>query len=520
MIDRSWAEYKPAEILQHLLRVYEYSVHDVVARSAELGAAHSLNRNFVTNADRPDAIPLPSHLYTFSSVFTLITGGAYRIFNVELGQLPEIENQIHALRTRLIESYPFYRDRLVHVPLTFAPSISFEESARLSDWVTAWQQVPIRALNNFGPDPDEFVYARLSVNDDTAHPAIPQGATIQSIRVGADEARHPDPESFYVMQHGHGYLCTQPSVEHSLLHLPARGAFYQGSRRLHLGTEAEILTRACSVFSLLPLAPATQLNFEVHGTPARVMAPWKQPSPQNLIADEVQRLGETVREGDERGAKIRETLGFGISAKHARDIGARQRPLLTHSGLALTPFASLRFQDLLRSGNLMSDDRNRHSLATLLRVEHFSQLPPPFEEAPVPRPAEAWSAAHRLLYKWALLMCHCYPQLIGPQAHWFYICQSQRYRGLDSLARPGSLLLLRLLDARQIPRVIREDDRRDWERPIYLVRINNLLLCSYIYADAKSLTLVPHPASGAQPITVERSKAQIRALVTGIFTPV
>lgn len=519
MMDPGWADFNVADVLRRLLQFYGYSHTGAIAKSERLGSRFALGKNFVVNAERPDAIPSQAHLHALSHVFHMTAGGAYRIFNAELDKLPKAEQEINSSRTRFIESYSFFRDRLVYVPLRFAPTIAFDRTSYLSRWIESWQHVPVRALSNRVWSPEQLIYARLSTGDDTAYPDIPRGATIQTVPVGAGEALDPNPDAYYLVQYGHGYLCTQPRIERNLLHLPARGNFYRGSRHLRLGTEAQVSTRATAFFVSLPIPPAKQPNGDiVHGPPARIVSPWEQSSLQNLIADELQRLGVTIKEGNDKGELIREKTGFGITGKHAREIRSGRHPLQTQSILGLTPLASLRFQDVLSSSGLAADDANRHALITLLRAHHPGELPNIYEDAPMPLPAETWSASRGLLRKWLMLLSHCFPDSLGPQSRWLYLHQSERYRGLDSLVRPGSLLLIRPLGGRHVPGILPEDNRRDWERPIYLVRLNNLLLCSYLYADAQSLTLVPHPARTVPPITVERSKAQIEGLVTGVFS--
>ena len=518
MLNSSWAGFDSADILRHILRLYGYSVSDVVERSAALGPQFALGKNFISNARRTRTIPRQAHLRGLAKVLNLTIGGAYRIFQVELDQLRDMERQLNSSRTRLIESYSFYRNRKIDVPMAFAPTISLDRSAHLTEWIASWQQVPVRAMEGALWGPQEFQYVQLGIDDDTAHPAIPRGATVQAVPVDPTEARHPDLDHHYLVQHGHGYLCTRCSTEHGLLHVLTSGGFYQGRRHFALNLESRIFARAVAYFSPLPLPPIQSSATERHGPPAPIVLPWEHSSQQQLVSAERMRSGRSSKEFDELGEQARSLLGYGVSGRFAEEIEDSPHIPNAHSILALSIMCSLRFQDVLRSGGMSIDDPMRFPLDTVLAAHTLDDLPRNLDEALAPMSSETWSMLESVWRPYSSLLSASSPALMDKQARWFYPHQSEHYRGMDALIPSGSMVLLHPLSAQQASRPIPEDNRRDWERPIYLVRIANRLFCSYLYADRNILTLVPHPAAGgASAYTIERSKAKIVARVAGIF---
>lgn len=518
MLDSSWVDFDSADILRHILRLYRYSVSDVVAATAALGPQFALGKNFVSNARRSRTMPRQTHLYGLAKVLNLTIGGAYRIFHIRVDQLRDMDKQLNSSRTRLIESYSFYRNQKIDLPLALAPTVSLDRSTYVSEWVPSWQRVPVRAMETAVWRPQELLHAQIGVDDDTAHPAIPRGATVLAIPADPREARHPNPDNHYLIQHGHGYLCTRCSTEHGLLHVLSSGGFYPGPRHFGLNIESRVFARAIAYFSPLPLPPAQSSAAERHGPPAPIVLPWEHSSQQQLVSAERMRSGRTSKEFDELGEQARSLLGYGVRGRFAEEIEDSPHLPNTHSVLALSVMCSLRFQDVLRSGGMSIDDATRFSLDTLLGAHTLDELPRTFDEALAPLPPASWSRLQDIWRPYSALLSVCSPTLMHKQTPWFYLHQSEHYRGMDTLIPSGSIVLLHPLSAQQASQPIPEDNRRDWERPIYLVRIADRLLCSYLYANRNILTLVPHPAAGgASAYTIERSKARIVAIVTGIF---
>lgn len=518
MLDSSWVDFDSADILRHILRLYGYSISDIVDLSAALGPEFALGKSLISNAKRHRAILRQTHLHALAKVLNLTIGGAYRIFHVELDRLREIERQFNFSRTRLTDSYLFYRERKVDLPLSLAPALSLDRSAPLAEWIVSWQRVPVRALDPPVWHPPEFLHAQLGVGDDTAYPTIPRGATVLAIPIDAREARHPNPRHYYLIQHGHGYLCTRCSTERGRLHVHSSGSFYQGPRHLALSTESRIFARATAFFSALPIPAIHSNSIGAHGPPAPIVLPWEHSSQQQLVSAEGARSGRTTREFDELGERARSLLGYGVSGRFVEEISLSPHLPNTHSILALSVMCSLRFQDVLRCGGMGIDDATRFSLDTLLGARTRDELPSGFEEALAPLPSETWTRLQDTWRQYSALFPAYLSTPMDQQSRWFYLHQSEHYQGMDALIPSGSMLLLRPLSARRASQPIPEENRRDWERPLYLVRIADRLMCSYLYADRHALTVVPHPASAhASAYTVERSKAQIVALVAGIL---
>jgi transcriptional regulator with XRE-family HTH domain len=503
-----------AEVLRHLFRLYGLSQAEVMEQSAKLGPRFTLSKNLFANTEHSDSTPLLPHLYALAHLFGLTVDGAYRIFQKDLDKLIEVEHHFNASRTRLIESYVYSRDRNVRVPRLLGFDMPSNRNVYHWELVESWQRVPIRSLEGPPWHSEHTLYARLGAGDDMASPAIPRGALLQGTIVTTEEARRPNPECYYLIQHGHGYLCCRCFAERGFLHLLAHGNSYEGPRRFRLGEEAQVIARASAFFTSLP-PPTSQVGATVHGPPAPIIPPWQHRSVQELLATERTRFGLTVRQLDELNFHIRSMLGFRIGGRQAREIeGSHQLPH-TPSILALTPAYSLRFQDVLRAAGLPIDDTARFSLATLLKARRKTDLPLGFAEAEPPRPPQMWSARLRRWQEWPALLSLFNPDLPGATFDLMELNQTTQYGGLAPLLPSGSIVLVRNFEMPP-PQHIFDEHKLGWDRPIYLVRIRGMLLCSYIEAHDRTLTLTPHPGIPAtEAIRVPRQEAGLVGLLVG-----
>ena len=122
---------KKAEILSHLLRLARSRLRETPGGPTQLYGLFV--PNLISNVRRFDYIPSPRQLYALSQELSLTIGGAFKLFGYSLEGLRRLDFILNGTRTRLIETYPFYRDRLVSVPETLGDPSVFRQSSLLSE---------------------------------------------------------------------------------------------------------------------------------------------------------------------------------------------------------------------------------------------------------------------------------------------------------------------------------------------------------------------------------------------------
>lgn len=504
----------PIDRLNHLLRLHGLRQSDLVRHSAGVGERFYLGRNFFSNIARFKTTPSVRQLQVLNRAFNLTIDGSYRIFDIDLDNLARVERLLNPSRTRIVETYVFRRDAPLPFPGPPHPRASPERSGFLKDIVHEFQQTTVRSFEDPLWSPDTYFYLQLAHNDDTAAPAIPRGGLIQAAHIGGQEAARPDPGRLYVVQHGHGYLCSKCSAEGGFLHLPSRGSFYQGFHRLRLREEAQIMGRGLACFVLLPVPSKSESPHPVHGPPAHIRAPWEHRSMHEAVSHARLLFGLTNREIDALAEQARPILGYGITGRHLRLLEVERAEPHMHTCLVVTPICSLRFQDVQRIHGGALQDAGRWSLEMQLGAQNLLDLQLPFLPVAPPKPGELWSAFFGGWHDLPMLLHQLHTRLEGRTYELFYFHQSWQYRGLDPLLPSGSILAIET--TRHASQKMPRQDQDDWERPIYLVRIHGEWICSYIEVTADTLTLIPHPAAqGVQPRTVKRSQAKIEGMVIG-----
>jgi hypothetical protein len=331
------------------------------------------------------------------------------------------------------------------------------------------------------------------------------------------ETLHPLQQAHYVIQHGHGYLCSRCIAEAGYLTLRSDGSFYQGPRRFRLvdPPEARIIGKSRACFARLPLPPRGASFFSPHGAAASLARPARHATLWEMFRDARLRVGLTHSEIDENAERIRSIVGDGITGKHARLLESRHVVPHTRTGLVLTPIYSLRYQDVLRVCHLAPEDAGRWSLTTRLGLKRLPDLESTYLPAVLPQPSALW---HSFFGHWRdlpILFRQIRTRLCGRKYDLFYLNQSRTYRGLDPFLPAGSILAIERRPLKKSPRQY----AMDWERPIYLLRVNDEWICSYIDIDDNSLTLVPHSAASIEPKTFRLAEVAIHGLVIGALLP-
>jgi hypothetical protein len=480
-----------------------------------------LSPNLLMNLRQHGSIPSPRQLHALRLSLSMTIGGVFKLFGYSLDSMRKVEYLLNGERTRLVESYPFNRDRAVDLPGTLGEYGSFQRNAFLSELVVGWQQgVPIRALHGPHWQKNGFLYAQLGTSDTLALPRIPPSSYIAIRPIGEKERQNPAPERIYFLQHGSGYYCCGCAVRQGRLILLAQDHTYTGFHEFLYPGEIRIVGRVVFFAVHLPFAKSTDdLPKRAH-KPAPLIFPWEHTSLADLISTERLRFGITEAQLEKANEILESQLGTGVSARTLRRYeheGKRVPRIAALLGLAL--IHSLRFTDVLRILNLWTDESSAYSLAMLMSARTNAELPLSFQLAKSPEPVALWQPFLDEWGEWPTLLSMAIPNLERWGHRILRINQSAWFKGLDPFIAPHSVMVLDEQDV--LPPAHTERHQQSWERPLYAVRHEERILCGYLEADATHFILVPHPlAATVARIALRRTQARILGRVAGVASPV
>ncbi len=480
----------------------------------------NLSPNLLMNLRQFGSVPSVRQLHALSLHLSWSIGGVYRLFGYRLDSMRSVEELLNGARTRFIESYPFHRDRPVDLPAAFGEHGAFQRTAFLSELVMSWRKgTPIRAIRGPHWQRDGILYAQIGTRDALAAPKVPPGSYIAVRPISEHERRNPNPERFYFLQHGSGYLCCACVAHRGRLSVITHGDSYPGPHEFFYPGQIRIVGRVIFFASRLPAsAAAVDLPHRGH-RPAALMLPWEHRSLPALISTERLRFGITEAQLEEASEILEAQLGAGISARtlrrYEREVGSVPRtPVL----LALTLIHSLRFTDVLRLLNLWADESAYYSFAMLMKAKAWADLPLVFQPAETPSPLAQWQSWLDEWGEWPTLLSMAIPDLEQWGRRILRIDQSAWFRGLDPLIEPHSIVVLDEHDTALPTRVDR--NKQNWERPIYALRHEGRVICGYLEADGTYFVVVPHPSASTTPrLAFRRNQAQILGRVVGAATP-
>jgi hypothetical protein len=507
-----------AEILRHLFHLFPQSPGFALAGRSE--EESRLRPDLLTNLLRSNSVPRPRHLLALSHRFHLTIGAAFRIFGFDLDRLQELDRHLNEERTRFVESYPFDRDRLVDIPEGLGPVNMFQRTAFLFELVPSWQEaIPIRSLAERNWQRQATVYARIGTKDGIGLPRVPPGSIVAITPLSAEERLAPDPDSVYFLQHGNGYLACACAVQDGRLFLITRNGNYAGRHDFQYPQEIRVVGRVSAFCVGLPIG-ATQPPIPVrHGEPAPLIFPWEHHSLHTLINAERTRLGVTEVQVRRASEYLQSAFGISISPRTLRRYEHQGR---THPNtgalLGMTLLNSLRFTDVLKSANLRPNDTENYSLETLLQANTREELPAFANRALPPTPIDRWQLLLKEWREWPALLSVMFPHPGKLGYRVLRIHQSSIFKGLDSLIRPDSIVLLD--ESTKLPNTQNHRSLQDWERPVYALQHNTHILCGYLDNDGTQVSLVPHSQAGSIPrISFLKHQVQMLGAIIGVASP-
>jgi hypothetical protein len=93
----------------------------------------TLSPDLITNIRQFGYTPSPRQLHAISQHLNLTIGGAFKLFGYSLDSMRQLDFLLNGAKTHLIESYSFYRDRLVDLPETLGNAIFLRQNSFVSE---------------------------------------------------------------------------------------------------------------------------------------------------------------------------------------------------------------------------------------------------------------------------------------------------------------------------------------------------------------------------------------------------
>jgi transcriptional regulator with XRE-family HTH domain len=507
------------ENIRHIYDLYRRSPPSLGGSKGERDARMLFLRGLINNLRNERSRPSPRVLMELTRHVPLATGGAFKLIGYRLEKIRELDFLLNGHRTRIVESYPFYRDREVDLPGTFSERPTFERNAFVSELVLRWQrQIPIRALQ--GPDwqRDGTFHVQIGVEESLALSGMPPGSVVSVEPLSPAEQANPDVKGMYCLQFGNGYRCSRCMVSgNKLVLLPHNGA-YTGPYEFLYPRDVRIAGRVRGFAVNLPLRQMRWPEGPRHHSSGGLALPWEQLSFDELLRSERMRFGLTESDLDRANEIFEALLGVTISRRTLRRY-ERGRDGLPHTGvlLALTVFHAVRFRDVLGALRLWKDEADRYSLTTWLKAQSLEDLPSMLRTANVPQPYDSWQIFLSEWGEWPALLSVALPRMEQLQHRLLRIGRNDVFNGLFPLIRPGAVALLEELE--HLPISAGDNKKQDWDRPMYAIRHNRDVLCGYIENDGKRLTLIPHPRSSARRISFLHHQITVAGRFAAVASP-
>ena len=505
-------------MLSHLLMLSRSRTREEPGSELELHG--TLSPDLISNIRQFGYTPSLPHLHSISQHLDLSIGGAFKLFGYNLEKMRHLDFLLNGARTRLIDTYPFYRDRPVDVPEILGDASALKQNSFLSDVVRSWRHgIPARLIRGPNWRRQRLIYAQIGTNDRMALPIIPPGSVVAICEITDSEHQRPAPDRFYFFQHRSGYSCCRCLVEKHRLLLITGGEKVNIPQEFVYPGDVRIVGRVISFAVRLPIPKPRPVFAHARKSDTPLLLPWEHRSLSSLLSAERQRFGITEAHLTDLRPAIAEQLGVALSSRtlrrheHNGDRFPRTAVLL-----AMTAMLSLRTSDVLRLLLPWSSEKQRFSLTTLMRVTKADDLPRSFDPPPAPEPAAQWQELLDEWREWPSLISMTLPDLGAHRENFLRLHQSGRFRGLSPLLRSGSVVVV---DDRDVsPPRNGSIEHEGWNRGIYVLRHQGEALCGYLESTETHVALQPHPLAGVPRLLLPRIRSQIIGRVIAVASPV
>ena len=123
--------------------------------------------------------------------------------------------------------------------------------------------------------------------------------------------------------------------------------------------------------------------------------------------------------------------------------------------------------------------------------------------------------------EWPLLLSLLLPDIRLRSYDIVRVNQSEDFDGLDPIISPRSFLLINNEEGGLSVDFSKDRTKRDWDRRIYAIKHKDRILCGFLEGDARTLTLVPHPAAETTPRrSFQRANTTVLGIVIGAAVPI
>ena len=508
-----------ADTLIHLRGLFR----EIPSSSEKDDLAHErrelLTKNLLSNLFRTKDHPTLNVVLEVADVFSLTLDGAHRLFGYELERIREYDLELNAGRTRVVETYPFERDRLVDLPFQFGGDEAFARGATLQDLVLDWHtNTPIRTLESGGWQQANAFYVRVGTEDSLGS-SLPPGSLALVVPVEEAERMRPNPRAIYLLQFSNGYRCSRCVVTGGKLLLLTSGRQYIGPQEFSYPERVRIAGRI-RMFALgLPVPDyplLSSLPSSQHGAP--LILPWEHHSMDRLFRAKHHRF----RRSKQELLRIREVMEAVFHTKLSSRTERRYRgstSSLPHVDalLHLTVSHLARYTDVLRVQQLVNSDRGRHSLDTLLNTRHLRDLSGTSRKPPRPVPRDRWTKLRNEFVEWPSLLSMRNPELHSLEKRIVRLPEGIGIQSLDPPIAAGSLLVLE--KTLEIPDLQR-DTRAGWGRRVYALRRGKDLVVGYLDRDGTHYVLIAGVRGNGAIVPLHQEELHQLSSVSGIAVPV
>jgi hypothetical protein len=506
--------------VSHIYRLYRESgisaSEDMERQQARLFFLRTLINNLKHERSRPS----PKALIELSKRTQLAIGGSFRLLGYKLDELREADRLLNGHRTRIIESYPFHRDREIDLPHLLSETDALDRSAFASEVVVRWQRdLPIRVLQGSSWQRKGTFYVQLGTEDHQALSGLPPGAILLIEPVSNKERFQPDSRAIYCLQFGDGYRCAGCSFTKGKLVLSALDYSYRGRYEYFYPEEVRIVGRARGFATSLPTFTSKMRDIPQTRSAAPMLLPWEQPSLSSLLRTKRWRFGLNEEALRRANPILESVVGTGLSWRTLRRY-QHDTQSIPHTDvlLALTLFHSARISDVLRLLGFEKDEPSHSSLRTWLEARRFEELPGNGFLATIPEPRDRWFKLFDEWGEWPALLSMTIPRMAQLQHRILRIRSHATFDGLDPILRPGTIVFIE--ERRHWPDT--QADRRlsGWNRSIYAIRYRQEVLCGYLDSDDRHIALIPHPRSLARRVSFLRHQVEMVGKVIALASPV
>lgn len=478
-----------------------------------------LTKNLLSNLFRTKEHPTVHTVLEVADAFSLTLDGAHRLFGYELEQIREYDSLLNSGRTRIIETYPFRRDRLVDLPSQLGNDDAFARGATMQDLVSHWYaNTPIRTLESLGWQERNAFYVRVGVEDSLGS-SLPPGAFGLVMPIEEAERLRPNPRAIYLLQFGNGYRCSRCVVTRGKLILLASGRRYTGPQEFSYPQAVRIAGRIRMFALALPVPDYPMLHSlptSQHNAP--LILPWEHPSMDRLFQAKHRRFRKSRHDLLRAREIMEEAFNTKLTLRTERRY-RRPTSSLPHVDtlLQLTLFHAARYTDVLRVQRLVHSDRGRYSLDTLLNARHLEDLHGSFHQPRPPIPKDRWSKLRNEFVEWPALLSMENPELRSLGKRIIRLSEGISIQGIDPPLTAGSMLLLEMSSG--MPNTL-SNTRTGWVRRVYVLRRNSDLLCGYLDRDGTNYVLLTGMGAEAKAVSLEQEEFHLLRSVSGVAVPV